>query len=248
MKALRNGQMKWHRQQLKEARRAGLSDLENAHQLVVAIESLGKALYGSGDATLRSVECCLIAFSAQWDPDGETGDSTSSPLPTMLRRVREQRNDYAHEGTAARRLARQAAEVAIRLERALLNAETEGRSMQMRDVMITPVVCAEEWQTLAHVRRIMLLHEFTILPYRRSPRDWTFIEATGVVRALSKGGRGVRDTTVKDAVESGLLQVIADAPKADAEDEVDLSQPETTLVVKGDCQAPAGLVTPFDLL
>ena len=130
-------------------------------------------------------------------------------LPTMLRRVREQRNDYAHEGTAARRLARQAAEVAIRLERALLNAETEDRPMKMRDVMITPVVCAEEWQTLAHVRRVMLLHEFTILPYRRSPGDWTFIEATGVVRALSKGRRRILGTTVEDAVESELLRVIA---------------------------------------
>ena len=37
--------------------------------------------------------------------------------------------------------------------------------MKMRDVMITPVICAEEWQTLAHIRRVMLLHEFTILPY-----------------------------------------------------------------------------------
>ena len=207
MKTLAKNQMKWHRQQLKQARRAGLSDLENAHQLVVAIESLGKALHGSGDATLHKVECCLIAFSAQWAPDGETEDPTSSPLPAMLERVRSQRNDYAHEGTAARRLARQAAEVALQLERALLNAETKGRSMKMRDVMITPVVCAEEWQTLAHVRRVMLLHEFTILPYRQQDEDWTFIDATGVVRALSTDRKGDLDMTVMDAVECGRLKV-----------------------------------------
>ena len=191
MRTLAENQMKWHRQQLKNARRAGLSDLENAHQLVVAIEALGKALHGSGGATLSSVECCLIAFSAQWAPDGETEDPTSSPLPAMLERVRKQRNDYAHEGTAARRLARQAAEVALQLERALLNAEkVEGTPMKMRDVMITPVICAEEWQTLAHVRRIMLLHEFTILPYRQQDTGWTFVDATAVVRALYTGDTG----------------------------------------------------------
>ena len=44
MKQLDQPEMRWHRYQLKKARRAGLSDLENAHQLVVAIESLGKAI------------------------------------------------------------------------------------------------------------------------------------------------------------------------------------------------------------
>ena len=248
MKQLEKNQLKWHRQQLKKARRAGLSDLENAHQLVVAIESLGKALHGSSDATLHKTVCCLIAFSDQWVPDGETEDPTSSPLPEILKRVRVQRNDYAHEGTAARRLARQAAEVAIRLERALLNAEKEGRPMKMRDVMITPVICAEEWQTLAHVRRVMLLHEFTMLPYRQQNGVWTFIEATGVVRALSTDRRQVLDKTVMDAVGSGLLKVTTPARTAEAEDEVDQSSPETTLVVKGACKAAAGLVTPFDLL
>ena len=247
MKSLAKNQMKWHRQQLKRARRAGLSDLENAHQLVVAIESLGKALHGSGDAMLHKVECCLIAFSDRWTPDGETEDPTSSPFPAMLGRVREQRNDYAHEGTAARRLARQAAEVAIQLERALLNAEKEGRPMKMRDIMITPVICAEEWQTLAHVRRVMLLHEFTILPYCRQDEGWTFIEATGVVRALSTDRRSALDKTVVDAVGCGLLKVDP-AQTAEAEEEVDQSEPKTTLVVKGACKAAVGLVTPFDLL
>ena len=247
MQTLTNDQMKWHRQQLKEARRAGLSDLENAHQLVVAIESLGKALHGRRKATLGDVECCLIAFSGLWAPDVETADPTSTPLPEMLKRVRDQRNDYAHEGTAARRLARQAAEVALRLERALLNAETGERSMTMRDVMITPVICAEGWQTLAHVRRIMLLHEFTILPYRRHDRGWTFIDATEVVRALSTASTATLDTTVMHAVECGELEVTP-ARTAEAEDEVNHSAPETTLVVKSDCPAPVGLVTPFDLL
>ena len=247
MRTLAKKQMTWHRQQLKQARRAGLSDLENAHQLVVAIEALGKALHGSAAAPLGSVECCLIAFSVKWAPDGETQDPTSSPLPAMLERVRTQRNDYAHEGTAARRLARQAAEVALQLERALLNAETEGRPMKMRDVMITPVICAEEWQTLAHVRRVMLLHEFTILPYRQPGKGWTFVKATGVVRALSKGGKGARDMVVKAAVECGRLNVTC-ARLAGVDEEVDRCKPKTTLVVTGASQAAVGLVTPFDLL
>ena len=240
-------QLKWHRQQLKEARRAGLSDLENAHQLVVAIEALGKALHGKGRAKLVTVEPCLIAFSARWAPGGETEDPTSSSLPVMLKRVREQRNDYAHEGTAARRLARQAADVALQLERALLNAETEGRQMRMRDVMITPVICAEEWQTLAHVRRIMLLHEFTILPYRQHGKGWTFIDATGVVRALFTGDTGARDMTVMAAVECERLKVTC-ARLRGVDDKVQHSAPETTLVVTDPCQAVVGLVTPFDLL
>ena len=194
MKPLEPVEMRWHRQRLKEARRAGFSDLEDAHQLVVAIESLGKALSGNPHAVSGKVECCLLAFAALWDPNGEAEDPHASPLATILERVRKQRNDYAHEGTAARRLARQAAEAAIRLERALLKAEKEGKSMEMRDVMITPVICAEDWQTLAHVRRVMLLHEFTVLPYRSNGKSanakWKFIEAEHVVKALFEGGNG----------------------------------------------------------
>ena len=247
MRTLAENQMKWHRQQLKNARRAGLSDLENAHQLVVAIEALGKALHGRGRAKLVTVEPCLIAFSARSAPGGETEDPTSSPLPVMLKRVRDQRNDYAHEGTAARRLARQAAEVALQLERALLNAETKGSTMNMRDVMIAPVICAEDWQTLAHVRRIMLLHEFTILPSRQQGKGWTFVDATGVVRALYAGEGRRLDMTVMDAVERGRLDVTC-ARTAGVEAPVDHSALETTLVVTGACQAAVGLVTPFDLL
>ena len=119
--------------------------------------------------------------------------------------------------------------------------------MKMRDVMITPVICAEEWQTLAHIRRVMLLHEFTILPYRGQNGGWTFIEATGMVRALSMDRKKALDKTVMDAVECGLLEATP-ARTAEAEDEVDQSAPETTLVVKAACKAAAGLVTPFDLL
>ena len=254
MKRLEKAEMKWHRQRLKEARRAGLSDLENAHQLVVAIELLGKALHDNRHdnqtATFGQVECCLIAFATRWDPDGETEDPNASPLGVILERVREQRNDYAHEGTAARRLARQAAEAAIRLERALLKAETEESPMEMRDVMISPVICAEEWQTLAHIRRIMLLHEFTILPYREKGEcadgQWKFIEAEHVVKALFKDGNGVLGMTVKAAVDDKILMWKC-AKTAKACDQVHLCSPATTLVVT-DTGDAAGLVTPFDLL
>ena len=122
--------------------------------------------------------------------------------------------------------------------------------MEMRDVMITPVVCAEDWQTLGHVRRVMLLHEFTVLPYRANGksenRRWQFIEAEHVVKALSEGGDGVRSMTVKAAVEEEIL-VPTCAKTKEACHQVDPSNPVTTLVVtdKGDV---AGIVTPFDLL
>ena len=245
MRELEMVELKWHRQRLKEARRAGLSDLENAHQLVVAIESLGKALHGNQGAMLQQVECCLIAFAARWDRDGETEDPSASPLGVILKRVRKQRNDYAHEGTAARRLARQAAEVAIRLERALLKAEKEGKPMEMRDVMIEPVVCAEGWQTLAHIRRVMLLHEFTILPYRANG-DWKFIEAGHVVKALCKDEKQRRSMSVRTAVDAGFLTCHC-ANVAEVHEQVDRCNPATTLVVT-DKNDAAGLVTPFDLL
>ena len=80
--------MRWRRHRLKKARRAGLADLENAHQLVVAIESLGKGLHGNPKAMLRDVECCLIAFAAQWDPDGETEDPNAARVDGVGRRPR----------------------------------------------------------------------------------------------------------------------------------------------------------------
>ena len=217
---------------------------------MVAIESLGKALHGKQHAGFGKVKCCLLAFADEWDPNVEAEDPHASPLAVLLERVRVQRNDYAHEGTAARRLARQAAEVAFRLERALLTAEKEGKPMEMRDVMVAPVICAEDWQTLAHVRRVMLLHEFTILPYRPhgecEDRQWKFIEAGHVVKALFKDGKEVRSMTVKEAVANKTLVPTCTTP-AKACDQVDLSDPVTTLVVTDDGDA-AGLVTPFDLL
>ena len=266
MRDLDEAELKWHRQQLKEARRAGLSDLENAHQLVVAIESLGKRLRNNSRATLGEVKCCLVAFANKCDRDGEMGDPNASPLGVMLERVKDQRNDYAHEGTAARRLARQAAEVAIRLERALLNAEKKERPMEMRDVMTSPVICAEDWQTLAHVRRVMLLHEFSILPYRAKDKrangqlKWKFIEAGHVVKAMAKDGKNGNKAlskaekkrrlgmTVKEAFKDKILTCKpAETAKTCAEVEISELDLVTTLVIT-DAGEAAGIVTPFDLL
>ena len=119
--------------------------------------------------------------------------------------------------------------------------------MKMRDVMIEPVICAEEWQTLGHIGRLMLLNEFTILPYREQSDDWTFIEATEVVRALSEDRNKRLDMTVGCAVKCGLLRVVP-AEEARAEEEINHSKPATILVVRGARKAVAGLVTPFDLL
>ena len=99
----------------------------------------------------------------------------------------------------------------------------------MRDVMITPVICAEDWQTLAHVRRVMLLHEFTILPYRANGQ-WKFIEAGHVVKALCKGGKRIRSMTVKAAVDDGILKCDC-AKTAGAYVHVNRRNPATTLVV-----------------
>ena len=235
-------EMQWHRKNLKKARQAGHANLEDAHQIIVAVEGLGRALAGKPAAGLRDVEGYLVRFVEKWDGEDEAEAAEPSSFEGGLRNVRSQRNDYAHEGTAARRLGKMAAKVAIRLEAALRAAEEAKDVLRMRDIMSTPAICAEEWQTLGDIRRLMLLHEFTILPYRHQ-KKWRVIDASEVVRAISCCGKRQR---VGCAVTEGKLKTDK-ARTAKATCEVDFNRPRTTVIVRGQSEEIVGLVTPFDM-
>ena len=78
--------------------------------------------------------------------------------------VKDGRNDNAHTGTEAALAGARAAALAVVLMEALpMRQETIG-SRKCGTVMVSNPTCAQRWQTLADVRRTMLVNDYTVLP------------------------------------------------------------------------------------
>jgi hypothetical protein len=141
------------RWQLKAARHTALRDGEQFHDLICAMERLGRRLAlgaagehrGFGDAAPQ-----LRAFLVErLEEDGEAFVTTIEQLMEMVRTAR---NDALHQGAFARHLTRNATLLAIQLEDALMVA-----TMEVRHFMVANPVTAALWQTVEMVRQAMLV-------------------------------------------------------------------------------------------
>ena len=99
--------------------------------------------------------------------------------------VREARNDIAHTGTeAVLAEARTKALAAVLLE-ALLGVAVEDE-MRLAEVMVADPVCAHGWQTVADVRRTLLVTDFSELPLADGGEEgeWPTVTADGLAAYL----------------------------------------------------------------
>ena len=74
------------------------------------------------------------------------------------------RNDLAHTGTEAALVGARVATLATVLLAALAEAAKEKGVGKVKDIMVSNPVFAHGWQTLADLRRTMLVNDFSVLP------------------------------------------------------------------------------------
>lgn len=170
------------------------------------------------------------------------------------------RNDIAHTGTEAVLAGTRTAALATVLMDALVRVAEEGAMNRVRDVMVGDPVCAHRWQTVADVRRTMLVNDYSELPLSGggSKSRWKTVTARSLAAYLATDRTAKLGLTLEQALEKSRPPLqICEAPtaaeKAPLREVWDAVGEKSELPLIVTRQAPdgpiaVGIVTPFDLL
>ena len=161
---------------------------------------------------------------------------------TLYKAVRESRNDLTHAGTAAALTGVRAVALATTLMEALLK-HGSGDEITAGHLMVSNPVCAEDWQTLADVRRTMLMNDYSTLPLRnggcKERGTWKAIHAEALGRHSLENPKHIKQRIAEASLGESMPTV---ASRTLIEDVGKLP----VLVVEG--ANLQGIVTAFDLL
>ena len=170
------------------------------------------------------------------------------------------RNDIAHTGTEAALAGTRVATLATVLLAALTELAKTGGLGRVKDVMVSNPICAHDWQTLADLRRTMLVKDYSALPLSEGPEEdgtWGCVRAEELAAFLARLDRGARGCTlVKARTDDCGVSMSVYAAHVVHEDtplETLLGEvaPELPVVVTrpiGERCEIVGIVTAFDLL
>lgn len=227
------------RDRLRAARANALADSEGFLPLVQEVEELGRFLTNDpGAHGLARYAPALVELS-------KSAPTRGADFELLLDALREARNDAAHLGAAARRTTGQAITVALILEDAMAH---KVKLKLVKHYMVEGPTCAEGWQTIAMLRRTMLQHQFSVLPYRRG-KNWHLLTDVAVVHFLRGGPAARLMLSLDEAVQQGLSLGVASTTEMGASiDEAYKSADISTLLVLDEHENLRGILTPFDLL
>ena len=219
-----------HARALAKARQRCLEDHSDT-ALFTAIEAAGAFLVGNPKAHIWK---CIAVFV----------DAGAPGARALVERVRVARNDRMHRGVASERTRSDMVELAVLLEGAFMKHAAKGSALTARDVMTSPVVEAERWQTLYELRRVMLEHGYSVLPWHSQQDGWRFVTAGWLAdRLTGEGGGEALHRKLGDEDPKCL-------PSADtcfAADELRALAGQVLLVLD-DCDDVIGIVAPEDQL
>src|ERR1039458_248212 len=143
--------------ELKTARLGALADAEGWMPLVLAFERLGKFLVNARKAALEKSKDDIIQLAKMAAERAKEGAANSIPIETLVKLVKEGRNEEFHGGSAARRFTSHCLELGILLEDGL---KTFFDPMKLKYLMTSSPTCAELGLPLYHARRLMLEGSF----------------------------------------------------------------------------------------
>ena len=170
------------------------------------------------------------------------------------------RNDIAHTGTEAVLAGTRTAALATVLMEVLVRVAEEGAVNRVRDVMVGEPLCAHRWQTVADVRRTMLVNDYSGLPLSGggSELGWKTVTARGLAEYLTTDRTAKLGLTLEQALKESqpplqLWEVPTATEGASLPDVWDGAGEKWGLpliVTRGGPDGPiaVGIVTPFDLL
>lgn len=236
------------RRNLRSARAEVLANSEGFEVVVHAIEMVGRPLCPNGNslgAYARPIRV-FVRTALSW----EEGSEQDRALQAGLFLLKQTRNDYAHQGVHARNASAEAVAVALLLEEALSYGWND---VCVENVMVRRPVVAQQDDTLAEVRRLVLLHSFSSVPILIDG-EWKLISDRWMAEQLFKLSGGARGKRLREPISA----FSDDLPKATVCEPtlrvgsiplVAGQLPELVLVAETpDSRALLGVLSPSDLL
>ena len=253
-------------QGLRRELKAALTDFATGNggtfQLLNQIERVVKYVCNDPNITLERAKCCMRKFIEKHACEGETG-LPGVDWARLYCYVKDHRNDIAHTGTEAARAGTHTAALVTVLLDALLDAgRKEEQAMQILEIMVPNPTCAEKWQTLADIRRTMLVNDFSVLPLRdgEGGGKWQVVRAEELAAYLFVEDKKCRERRKKETLDCAINEKEGDqglklcCVKIAVEDKpVEELKKEnggvlSTIVVTNKDKYLAGIVTAFDHL
>lgn len=232
---------------LRDARANVLRDSEAFHDAALVLEHIGQIIgekLGNGLDSYQNELLNLAAESFTDQPDHSF---------MLFETVRLARNDVVHGGAYVRHLTDRLVELLNVLEDAAMS-----KLLNVKDIMVRDVVRAEEWQSIASVRRAMLSNAFSFVPVKLETCCWQLIPVFAIVRFL---GRATKKDEVMKRMAMSVAQAIDEdkdlalpcdfcKPETLVTDIVDTIEEKPVLVTTNANSAERlhGIVTSFDLL
>jgi CBS domain-containing protein len=171
--------------ELRVARSAALADAECFDQILFAVERLGGFLLGRADSLAGyrdalldlAKDSGLAHLHEDWRP--------AFRVERLFEIVQRARNDAMHQGAAARHLTGHCIDLALILEDAILTG-----AATVADFMIDSPILAKDFETVASIRRIMLMNAFSYMPVRLAG-GWQLVADVQLMRFLRQAVSGV---------------------------------------------------------
>jgi CBS domain-containing protein len=243
----------YFRNEFREARAKALSNAEEFQEILFVLERFGSYLHGSAEGLYeyRHKIRDVAAISPLAEDIPASFPSWHVPFSQLYYLVRRARNDALHQGALARHLTRNAVQLALILEDALMSSRKSAGDYMVRDP-----VCASLWQPVSFIRQQMLANSFTYLPVWNS-EGWRLVSDYQVAlflrhNVLSRNHRRAKlAMTLEEAVNDGLIleEVCTCLTNASLDEVLELSKGRPVLVVDGERpERLVGIVTPFDLV
>ena len=132
--------------------------------------------------------------------------------------------------------------------------------MKISEVMVASPTCAEKWQTLADIRRTLLVNDFSVLPLRDGEcgDKWKVVRAEELAVYLLVEDKKRNKETLDCAIGKGgdeklELHCVKTADKSKEVEELKENEKSvpSAIIVTTECQNKhhiVGIVTAFDLL
>lgn len=178
----------------------------------------------------------------------------------LYRGVVKGRNDLAHTGTAAALAGTRVATLATVLLAALTELVKTNGLWMVRNVMVSNPICAQYWQTLADLRRTMLVNDYSALPLSEGLQDdgtWGCVRAEELAAFFAREDQGTPGCTLAEARNQvdGVPMPVYHASVVHEDTSLDTLLGESALKLPvivtrpmgGRCEI-VGIVTAFDLL
>ena len=196
--------------------------------LLHEIERIGKYVSCRPDVSLgqarkpmkRLVRCYAPAWLADSGLPGVGWDDLYSGVVTG-------RNDIAHTGTEAALAGARVAALATVLLAALAEVAKAKGMGTMKDVMVSNPTCAHHWQTLADLRRTMLVNDYSALPVSEGQAEdgaWSCVRAEELADFFACEDRGARGCTLANARSGECGSEMAVYPAATVREDTPLER------------------------